>query len=272
MRMCIYLHNIDLMLRFIKKFLDLFDGVSLPSQYYIKLDDLRAYLSFGLFISLICVIIIVFIELVIPGGIMSILMGSNLIASTLSEDPNAVLTTDSPEFERSVGEEVLIDARNSTGEIEEYQFDLNGDGSIDTITEDGVVLHSYASGGEKNITVTVVDEYNQEDTVTATAQINTVPEVVGSTTEYNESEDELVYTIESTERLNTLDVNMVLPSGTIERLEISDFVESENETVTYTFENSEPNSGEYTFVISSAINTREQEASEIPPPESISIP
>lgn len=259
------------MLRFIKKFLDLFDGVSLPSRYYIKLDNLRAYISFGLFISLISVMLLVIVELIIPGGIMSVLMSSNLIASTLAEDPNAVLSTDSPEFERSVGEEVFIDARNSTGEIQEYQFDLNDDGSIDTVTEDGVVLHGYSSGGEKNITVTVIDEYDQKDTTTATAQINTIPEIVGSTTEYNESEDKLVYTIESTERLNTLDINMVLPSGTIERLEISDFVESEDENVIYTFESSEPSSGEHTFVISSALNTRDQESSEIPPPESITI-
>jgi len=77
--------------------------------------------------------------------------------------PTAVL--DAPQT-LTVNTSFTLDASNSSddGEIVEYRWDLNGNGTIDTNTTDPTLQHSYATTGPRSPSVTVVDDNGSEHT------------------------------------------------------------------------------------------------------------
>ena len=75
----------------------------------------------------------------------------------------------------TVGENVTFDASNSTdadGDIAEYRWDFDGDGTVDRTTETATTQASYDSVGEYTATVTVVDTEGRTDTASATVSVN----------------------------------------------------------------------------------------------------
>jgi len=84
--------------------------------------------------------------------------------------PSAAL--DAPESSL-VNESVTLDASGSTGDgdITEYRWDFEGDGTVDATTPTATVTHSYPVAGDYEPTVTVVDASNRTDEATATLSI-----------------------------------------------------------------------------------------------------
>ncbi len=68
----------------------------------------------------------------------------------------------------TAGGTVKFDASNSTDDtgIVEYRWDVDGDGSPDTITTDAKTAHTYTTAGNYTATVTVIDEDGKADTAT----------------------------------------------------------------------------------------------------------
>jgi chitodextrinase len=92
--------------------------------------------------------------------------------------PTANLTVDDTNPEVGVTN-VTLDASGSDAEagISEYRWDLTGDGSADRVTGEPVIDHVFEETGERDVTVTVVDEYGQTDSesVTVTVEDTTAP-------------------------------------------------------------------------------------------------
>ena len=97
---------------------------------------------------------------------------STTVTLTVTADPPEAALNVSPD-EDIIGEEFLIEAGDSTGNIVEYQWAF-GDGEETTGT-DPTVRHGYDEPGEYEITLTVVDQFNQTDSATATVSVITVP-------------------------------------------------------------------------------------------------
>ncbi|MFC7137860.1 PKD domain-containing protein [Halobaculum litoreum] len=72
-----------------------------------------------------------------------------------------------------VNETVTLDASESTdnGTIVGYEWDLNGDGTVDETTEEPTVETSFPSAGTRSVAVTVVDDDNSSTTATATVAV-----------------------------------------------------------------------------------------------------
>ena len=74
----------------------------------------------------------------------------------------------------TVGETVTFDASNSTdddGDIAEYRWDFDGDGTVDRTTQSATTEESYGSAGEYTATVTVVDSEGRTGTASATVSV-----------------------------------------------------------------------------------------------------
>lgn len=95
---------------------------------------------------------------------------STTVTLTVTADPPEAALNVSPD-EETIGEEFLIEAGDSTGNIVEYQWAF-GDGEETTGT-DSTVRHGYDEPGEYEITLTVVDQFDQTDSATATVSVIT---------------------------------------------------------------------------------------------------
>jgi len=89
---------------------------------------------------------------------------------TVVEPPNASLSA--PDLV-SPNETVTLDASNSTDDdgVDEYRWDLDGDGVVDRNTSDATTTTSYNETGDRTVSVTVVDAQNATDTATATVSV-----------------------------------------------------------------------------------------------------
>ena len=72
------------------------------------------------------------------------------------------------------GNEVTFDASNSSdnGDVSEYRWDFDGDGSVDNTTSASTTTHTYSQTGTHNATVTVVDTGGNSDTANATVTVS----------------------------------------------------------------------------------------------------
>jgi len=79
------------------------------------------------------------------------------------------------------GETVTLDASGSSdpdGDVVEYRWDVDGDGTVDDITTISTYSHAYGSGGDYTARVTVVDNEGAEAQAQSTVQVasgNTAP-------------------------------------------------------------------------------------------------
>jgi outer membrane protein assembly factor BamB len=69
----------------------------------------------------------------------------------------------------AAGENVTLAASPSTGAIEDYEWDLTGDGSVDATGRN--VTHVFPATGEYEVTLTVTDASGQTDTTTRTVPV-----------------------------------------------------------------------------------------------------
>jgi PKD repeat protein len=86
--------------------------------------------------------------------------------------PSAVL--DYAPSNPTAGESVSFDASGSTdadGAIATYEWDFDGDGTVDATTADPRVTHAYAATGEYDATVTVSDGAGATDAATRTVAV-----------------------------------------------------------------------------------------------------
>lgn len=93
---------------------------------------------------------------------------TNLIVATTA--PTAGLTV--PESVET-GSQITFDASDSSDdhEIVEYEWDLNGDGTVDETTTSPELTHDFESTGTHEVSVTAVDAAGQTDTATATIDV-----------------------------------------------------------------------------------------------------
>ncbi|WP_225335385.1 PKD domain-containing protein [Halomicrobium urmianum] len=79
-----------------------------------------------------------------------------------------------------VGESVTLDASGSSDDvgITEYQWDVDGDGSVDATTGSATYEHAYGSSGTVEPSVTVVDGDGQTDTASATVSVEAATETM----------------------------------------------------------------------------------------------
>lgn len=73
----------------------------------------------------------------------------------------------------NVGTTVQLDANDSTDDfgIESYEWDLDGDGTVDKTTTTPTLSHTFESAGTYEVTVTAIDEARRSDTASATITV-----------------------------------------------------------------------------------------------------
>ncbi len=108
--------------------------------------------------------------------------GFDRVSLSSLEEPLTIRQADSTELraelsateESSVGDAVTFDASGSepASEIDEYRWDLTGDGNIDEVSETPTEEHRFEEGGEYTVTVTVVDEDGDTDSATTTVSVS----------------------------------------------------------------------------------------------------
>lgn len=72
------------------------------------------------------------------------------------------------------GEQIRFDARDSSDpddDIESYEWDLDGDGSIEKSTAEPTVTHAYDQSGSYRVNLTVVDSEDNRDSTTRTVSV-----------------------------------------------------------------------------------------------------
>lgn len=237
----------------IKEFLDFFDGLVIGGNFKISLNSNAeyAFLTFVL-VSIVSFIIVGIVLLIAP--LLSMVV-STVPIPFISADvppPEADLTTNSPNYERNVGEGVLLDARSSITDSAglRYKFDVNGDGTIDYQTSRGSVFHKYDEPGNYTASVTVVDARNQNDTANVTVRVNEQPRVNDYEVDFEDGNINI--SIVASEELSEFEVTQVGPSGETTVWNRSDFdgVALENNTYQYQTEISEYANGDHEFVLS----------------------
>lgn len=98
----------------------------------------------------------------------------------------------------SVGSTVTFDASASTGHesIQEYQWDIGTDGTVEAVTTEPTLEHKFDSPGTHSMSVTVVDSIDQTESATIQVQIDdndsptarvSVPETVKAGEEFSVS-------------------------------------------------------------------------------------
>ena len=100
-----------------------------------------------------------------------------------NQSPTANFTVDPSE--PNVSEEVTFDAsesNDSDGSITSYEWDFNGDGTIENTTSDPVTTYAYPENGTYTATLTVTDDVNATDSTSRTVAV-TEP----TTTDRNEA-------------------------------------------------------------------------------------
>jgi PGF-pre-PGF domain-containing protein/PGF-CTERM protein len=90
-----------------------------------------------------------------------------------SEDAGPSAHLDASPSSAAVGETVAFDASGSSDDdgIDSYEWDFDGDGTVDRTTESATTEKSYGSAGEYAATVTVVDTAGQTDTAKQTVTV-----------------------------------------------------------------------------------------------------
>ena len=78
-------------------------------------------------------------------------------STTLTVETPLTAAFDRSPLEPETGEEVTFVASDSTGDIAEYRWDFDGDGSVDATRTEGFVTHTYTEGGQQTVTLTVTD-------------------------------------------------------------------------------------------------------------------
>ncbi len=76
-------------------------------------------------------------------------------------------TPDSPE----AGATVRFDASGSTGDIAEYRWDFDGDGSFEATTTESATTHTYTEGGTRTVVLEVTDGSGQTDRAEGTVDV-----------------------------------------------------------------------------------------------------
>jgi PKD repeat protein len=73
-------------------------------------------------------------------------------------------------------ETVTLDASGSTDDdaIGGYEWDLDGDGAVETVTAEPTLEHTFSLPGDRTVTVTAFDRYGNGDTATLTVNV-TIP-------------------------------------------------------------------------------------------------
>lgn len=87
-------------------------------------------------------------------------MTDPIVVKGMTNQPPVASLTASPAEPRA-RQEITFDASASydpDGQIVEYRWDFNGDGSVDLTSSEPVVHYTYASGGSYNVVLTVVDD------------------------------------------------------------------------------------------------------------------
>jgi parallel beta-helix repeat protein len=82
----------------------------------------------------------------------------------------------------TAGEVVTFDASasfDSDGEIVEYRWDFDGDGTVDEVGQSNETTHAYAAGGTYDAAVTVVDDGDDTNTTSATVTVSAVSAPAG---------------------------------------------------------------------------------------------
>ncbi|WP_227375437.1 PKD domain-containing protein [Haladaptatus halobius] len=88
--------------------------------------------------------------------------------------PEAALSANGADDGIKTGESVTFDASgtsDSDGDVTEYRWDFDGDGTVDETTKEATTGHAYKTPGERTARVTVVDSEGQTDDATATVQV-----------------------------------------------------------------------------------------------------
>lgn len=150
-----------MLLRVLKLLLSPFDGLQIGS-FEIRLNSAGEYVSF-LFVLLFLFGLVIGAVLMfapIPADV------TNLMDDEPNNPPEAQLSTDSPDGERTTEEMVLLDATQSEdpdGNELEYEFDVTGDGVADYSGVDSMEYHQFDEPGVHEVTLTVVDDEGDTD-------------------------------------------------------------------------------------------------------------
>jgi len=99
----------------------------------------------------------------------------NSLSESVTISPGQCDTTpveaalDVSETEPQVGETtVTLDASGTSGDVEEYRWDLTGDGATDRTSTDAVIEHVFEEPGERDVTVTAVTADGRSDAAAET--------------------------------------------------------------------------------------------------------
>ncbi len=104
-----------------------------------------------------------------PDGETSSATAEQSVAESTPPEPTAAVAAQPSTLE--TGGEVTFDAGDSTGEIVEYRWDLSGNGTVDTTTEESTLTHTYDSPGTRVVEVTAVDGADQTDSATVEVSV-----------------------------------------------------------------------------------------------------
>jgi subtilisin family serine protease len=74
-----------------------------------------------------------------------------------------------------VNQTTTFDAGNSTGQIQKYEWDFDGDGTVEQTTSDPVVNRTFTDPGERTVSLTVTDTEGRNGTVTRTLSVSPPP-------------------------------------------------------------------------------------------------
>jgi subtilisin family serine protease len=74
-----------------------------------------------------------------------------------------------------VNRSTAFDAGNSTGDIQRYEWDFDGDGTVEETTSDPVLDWTFADTGERTVTLTVTDAENRTGTRTRNLSVSPPP-------------------------------------------------------------------------------------------------
>jgi serine protease AprX len=74
-----------------------------------------------------------------------------------------------------VNQSTAFDAGNSTGDIQRYEWDFDGDGTVEETTGDPVIDRTFADTGERTVTLTVTDAENRTGTRTRNLTVSPPP-------------------------------------------------------------------------------------------------
>ncbi|MFA1610051.1 GLUG motif-containing protein [Halobellus rubicundus] len=154
----------------------------------------------------------------------------------------------------SIGSTVSFDASESedpSGSIESYEWDFDGDGSIEAtgISPD----YTFNSAGEKVVSLTVTDSSGLVDTTSSTISVQEdVDESAPSISLSKTDGSALRINLTSSEPLSRISVDLIRGTTVVTNLRRSDFIERDVDNHTYTSNYSVDGSGDYTAILRTA--------------------